>query len=199
MATFDWKNRLKINPEFTLFLCCADEAVFKSSNAAAIVPPTPPTLPGQPTPTPPPFFQPPLSSEEPPRTDYFFSTTPFTLLSTNLYENENYILTTGPNNNGTTFIGQQPPHIPRPAGTRPFKNPVLSPQAQIMLPGNGNRVVDGPQIIQLVVGEINQSGQDGMYKYSGSVSLIQDSGLNILVDSGSAQNRNKLLAGKGIH
>jgi len=49
-------------------------------------------------------------------------------------------------------------------------------------------------VVQIIVGELSDEGSDGTFKWSGSSTLIQDSGLNILVDSGSAQNRNKLIA-----
>lgn len=72
----------------------------------------------------------------------------------------------------------------------------LAPQPQVLAVGNGNRVVLGPNICLLVLGEFSQPDKDMVFRYKGTVALIQDSGLNILVDSGSANSKNKLIAGK---
>lgn len=56
-------------------------------------------------------------------------------------------------------------------------------------------MVLGPNICLLVLGEFTQPDKDLVFRYRGTVALIQDAGLNILVDSGSANSKNKLIAG----
>lgn len=80
-------------------------------------------------------------------------------------------------------------------------HPVLFPaQTTVLVPGNGfRRNKPGAGVFVLVVGEYETPAERNAntFRYSGTVVLVQDSGLNILVDTGSANSKSKLLGGRG--
>lgn len=52
-----------------------------------------------------------------------------------------------------------------------------------------------PVVLSIITGDASYPTLDGVYKWSGSVTLVQDDGYNILVDSGTAANRLALVQG----
>lgn len=194
LASREWKTRLNVNADYTLFLCCGED------NEKEIT-----KKPGYPMD----WEQKTKSTFSTPNSIYSQSTkilpiwvnskTVEIAKASETISSDKINFSPGSSWNdqfhGKPFEAQH--FQPMNQGLRverPTSHPLLPPVPQIMLPGNGLKY-DNPRVIQLVTGVLTPEASDGTFKWSGTSTLIQDNGLNILVDTSSAQNKNKLLAG----
>lgn len=210
LASREWKRRLNVNSDYTLFLCCGEDNYTDGTRK----PGSPldwelktktPLVPTPVTQTPPitsPSFLNFVSNFENAKLESSPSSSiswPSTV-STQSFETEKYSkekdlseFFNAKQANALDQIQFQPPFSPTRIG-RPTSSPLLPPVPQIIVPGNGVRY-EQPRVTQLLVGQLTTESADGTFKWSGTSALVQDNGINILVDTSSAQNKNKLLAG----
>ncbi len=93
--------------------------------------------------------------------------------------------------------GTPPQPLPSPP---PLPRTIVPPRPPPSAPGTApTQYQTETRLFPLLYGEVTNRSADGLYRYTGSVTLVQDDGFNILVDSGSAISRMFLIAGTVMH